>query len=124
MARFIEAESPDLEARYPGTSVIAFGHLGDGNIHFHIKAPKGAVAEKWYAEHSATISGDVYDRVNDYGGSISAEHGIGQAKLAEFVRLADPARLTALHAIKRAFDPLNIMNPGKLVPLASGNSAA
>jgi FAD/FMN-containing dehydrogenase len=124
MARFIEAESPDLEARYPGTSVIAFGHLGDGNIHFHIKAPKGAVAEKWYAEHSATISGDVYDRVNAYGGSISAEHGIGQAKLAEFVRLADPARLTALHAIKRAFDPLNIMNPGKLVPLASGNSAA
>jgi FAD/FMN-containing dehydrogenase len=124
MARFIENESPDLEARYPGTSVIAFGHLGDGNIHFHVKAPQGAVAEKWYAEQSATISGDVYDRVTAYGGSISAEHGIGQAKLAEFARLSDPARLTALHAIKRAFDPLGIMNPGKLVPLASGSSPA
>jgi FAD/FMN-containing dehydrogenase len=124
MARFIEAESPDLEARYPGTSVVAFGHLGDGNIHFHVKAPKGVVADKWYAEHSATISGDVYDRVTAYGGSISAEHGIGQAKLAEFARLSDPARLTALYAIKRAFDPLGIMNPGKLVPLASGSSPA
>jgi FAD/FMN-containing dehydrogenase len=124
MARFIETESPDLEARYPGTVVVAFGHLGDGNIHFHVKAPKGAVAETWYAEHSAMISGDVYDRVNAYGGSISAEHGIGQAKLQEFARLSDPARLSALRAIKRAFDPLGIMNPGKLVPLASDTSPA
>jgi FAD/FMN-containing dehydrogenase len=120
MARFIEAESPDLEARYPGTSVIAFGHLGDGNIHFHVKAPAGADPQSWYAEHSARISGDVYDRVEAYGGSISAEHGIGQAKLTEFARLAGPARLAALRAIKQAFDPLGIMNPGKLVPLASG----
>jgi FAD/FMN-containing dehydrogenase len=124
MARFIETESPDLEARYPGTVVVAFGHLGDGNIHFHVKAPKGAVAETWYAEHSAMISGDVYDRVNAYGGSISAEHGIGQAKLQEFARLSDPARLSALRAIKGAFDPLGIMNPGKLVPLASDTSPA
>ena len=53
-----------------------------------------------------------------YGGSLSAEHGIGQAKIAEFARLCDPARMTALRAIKAAFDPHGIMNPGKLVPLA------
>ncbi|MGL5838368.1 MAG: FAD-binding oxidoreductase [Sphingorhabdus sp.] len=124
MADFIERESSDLEQLYPGTSVIAFGHLGDGNIHFHVKAPPGIAAEEWYSSHAAPISADVYDRVCAYGGSISAEHGIGQAKLAEFARLSDPARLFALRAIKQAFDPLGIMNPGKLVPLASGNSAA
>jgi len=124
MADFIVQESPQLEAAYPGTKVIAFGHLGDGNIHFHVKAPVGAVAERWYADWAETISGDVYDRVTAYGGSISAEHGIGQAKLAEFARLAEPARLNALQAIKNAFDPKRILNPGKLVPLASGGRAA
>ncbi|MBK6707048.1 MAG: FAD-binding oxidoreductase [Sphingomonadales bacterium] len=124
MARFIEQESPDIAARYPGTSVVAFGHLGDGNIHYHVKAPAGVAPDNWYAEYSARISADVYDRVTQYGGSISAEHGIGQAKLAEFVRLSDPARLTALRGIKAALDPLGIMNPGKLVPLASKPASA
>lgn len=124
MARFMERESPDLEARYPGTQVIAFGHLGDGNVHFHVKAPKGLGADQWYGEQTARISSDVYDRVTAYGGSISAEHGIGQAKLEEFARLSDPARLFALRSIKQALDPLGIMNPGKLVPLASDRSAA
>lgn len=124
MARFIEQESPDIEARYPGTAIIAFGHLGDGNIHYHVKAPKGAVADEWYGQYAHHISGDVYDRVASYGGSLSAEHGIGQAKLAEFARLSDPARLAALRAVKAALDPKGIMNPGKLVPLASASAAA
>lgn len=124
MARFIEQESPFFEARYPGTSIVAFGHLGDGNIHFHVKAPKGAVAAEWYADFSSRISADVYDRVTEYRGSLSAEHGIGKAKLAEFERLCDPARLAALRAIKTALDPKSIMNPGKLVPLARNRDAA
>lgn len=118
MARFIEAESPDIEARFAGTQIVAFGHLGDGNIHFHVKAPKGMEAARWYGEFASPVSAHIYDRVEDYKGSLSAEHGIGMAKLDEFARLADPARLMALRAIKTAFDPLNIMNPGKLVPLA------
>ncbi len=118
MARFIEVESPQIEARFPGTCVVAFGHLGDGNIHYHVKAPQGMEAAVWYGEYAETISAHVYDRVAAYRGSLSAEHGIGMAKLAEFARLADPARLTAVRAIKTALDPLNIMNPGKLVPLA------
>lgn len=119
MARFIEAESPEIEARWPGTAIVAFGHLGDGNIHFHVKAPKQIAAADWYAGDGKIITSHIYDRVRDYGGSLSAEHGIGQAKIEEFARLAEPSRLTALRAIKHAFDPLNIMNPGKLVPLAT-----
>ena len=118
MARFIEAETPDIETRFPGTGVVAFGHLGDGNIHYHVKAPTGVEAAKWYQDYASPISAHIYDRVESYRGSLSAEHGIGMAKLAEFARLADPARLMALRAIKTAFDPQNIMNPGKLVPLA------
>lgn len=118
MARFIEAESPIIEQAFPGTRTVAFGHLGDGNIHFHVKAPDGVNVTEWYAGDGRRITAHVYDRVTEYGGSLSAEHGIGLAKIAEFARLADPARLAALRAIKQAFDPLGIMNPGKLVPLA------
>jgi FAD/FMN-containing dehydrogenase len=118
MARFIEDETPDIEARFAGTEIVAFGHLGDGNIHFHVKAPKGMESARWYGELAGPVSAHVYDRVSAYKGSLSAEHGIGMAKLAEFARLSDPARLMSLRAIKAAFDPLNIMNPGKLVPLA------
>jgi FAD/FMN-containing dehydrogenase len=118
MARFIEQESPRIEADYPGTKTVAFGHLGDGNIHFHVKAPVGVDIAGWYAGDGKAITSHVYDRVRAYGGSLSAEHGIGQSKIEEFARLAEPARLSALRAIKNAFDPLGIMNPGKLVPLA------
>jgi len=75
-------------------------------------------ATEWYAGDGKIITSHIYDRVRDYAGSLSAEHGIGQAKIDEFARLAEPSRLAALRAIKHAFDPLNIMNPGKLVPLA------
>ncbi len=118
MARFIEQESPRIEADYPGTKTVAFGHLGDGNIHFHVKAPEGVDIAAWYAGDGKAITSHVYDRVRAYGGSLSAEHGIGQSKIDEFARLSEPARLSALRAIKSAFDPLGIMNPGKLVPLA------
>lgn len=118
MARFISTESLTIEADYPGTETVAFGHLGDGNIHFHVKAPAGTNSADWYAGDGRTITSHIYDRVDAYGGSLSAEHGIGQAKIEEFARLSDPARLSALRAIKNALDPLGIMNPGKLVPLA------
>ena len=118
MARFIEQESPVIEAQWPGTKTVAFGHLGDGNIHFHVKAPLAVDVAEWYAGDGKAITSHIYDRVDAYGGSLSAEHGIGQAKIDEFARLSDPARLAALRAIKNALDPLGIMNPGKLVPLA------
>ena len=71
-----------------------------------------------FSDRSPAITRLVHDLVTAAGGSISAEHGIGQMKLDEFARLAGPARLGALRAIKQALDPKGIMNPGKLVPLA------
>lgn len=118
MSRFIIEESPVIEREWPGTKTVAFGHLGDGNIHFHVKAPPDVDTAHWYATDGKAITSHIYDRVLAYAGSLSAEHGIGQAKIAEFARLTDPTRLSALKAIKNAFDPLGIMNPGKLVPLA------
>lgn len=118
MARFITQEAPLIEGRYPGTKALAFGHMGDGNIHFHIKAPPGVNVPEWYAGDGKAITAHVYDRVYAYGGSLSAEHGIGQAKIDEFARLSEPVRLSALKAIKHALDPQGILNPGKLVPLA------
>ncbi len=114
MPAFLAAASIEVERRYPGTKAIGFGHLGDGNIHFHVLAPEG-VGEDWVKRDGQTISALVYEMVTQWGGSISAEHGIGQAKLDELARLADPARLDLLRRVKAALDPQGLMNPGKLV---------
>ncbi len=119
MPRFIESAASAVEARFTGSRVIAFGHLGDGNVHFNVRAPAGADDHAWFAEQGAAVSAFVHDLVAEQGGSLSAEHGIGQLKLAEFERLAGPTRLAAMRAIKDALDPHGIMNPGKLVPLAN-----
>jgi FAD/FMN-containing dehydrogenase len=115
MAGFMAEAAAAVEARFPGTSVIAFGHLGDGNVHFNVRAPAGA-GPSWLESEGEAVSHHVHDLVTAAGGSISAEHGIGQMKIAELARLSEPARLNAMRAIKRALDPGNIMNPGKLVP--------
>lgn len=118
MPDFMIDAAKACEARFPGTHASGFGHLGDGNVHFHVRAPAGANGARWYAEDAPEISRFVHDLVTAAGGSISAEHGIGQMKREELARLASPARMMALRAIKQALDPLNILNPGKLVTLA------
>ena len=115
MAGFMTEATTAVEARFPTTRVLAFGHLGDGNVHFNVRAPAGA-SEAWVEDEGEAVSRFVHDLVTAAGGSISAEHGIGQMKPTELARLASPARLHVLRAIKRALDPKNIMNPGKLVP--------
>ena len=115
MPRFIVEASAEVEQTFPGVVATGFGHLGDGNIHFHVRAG-GHAAPDWYEVEGEEITRFVDDLVTAAGGSISAEHGIGQLKLAEFARLASPGRIHALRAIKHALDPLGIMNPGKLVP--------
>ena len=119
MPDFMLSAAAAIEATFLGTTAIAFGHLGDGNVHFHVKAPPGADDKSWRAETGTKATQVVHDLVVAAGGSISAEHGIGQIKRAELLRLSDPARISALRAIKAALDPQGIMNPGKLVPLAS-----
>jgi FAD/FMN-containing dehydrogenase len=115
MPGFIVAAAAEVECAFPNVIATGFGHLGDGNIHFHVRAASHASPE-WYEAEGAAITRLVDDLVTAAGGSISAEHGIGQLKLAEFERLAPPGRIHALRAIKHALDPLGIMNPGKLVP--------
>ena len=114
MPRFMIEAAAACEARFPGTRASGFGHLGDGNIHFHVRAAPGADPARFYAEDVPVITCFVDDLVVAAGGSIAAEHGIGQMKTGELERLSSPARLTAIAAIKRAFDPLGILNPGKL----------
>lgn len=118
MPGFMLDASASCAARFPGTHAAAFGHLGDGNVHFHVRAPIGADPARWYADDAPAITRFVNDLVVAAGGSISAEHGIGQMKLTELERLSSPARLSALRAVKAAFDPAGLMNPGKLVALA------
>jgi FAD/FMN-containing dehydrogenase len=108
MPRFMTVTAAEVETAFPGTRASGFGHLGDGNVHFHVRGE--AVRNQ-----SSEISQLVYDLVTLAGGSISAEHGIGQMKLDELERLGPPAKLHAMRAIKQALDPLGIMNPGKLV---------
>jgi FAD/FMN-containing dehydrogenase len=115
MPEFIEAASPQIEAAFPGTRAIAFGHLGDGNVHFHVMGPPNAEPGVWEETDGKAVSSMVYDLVREWGGSISAEHGIGQMKIAELARLTDPVRLAMMRAVKQALDPAGLLNPGKLV---------
>jgi len=116
MADFISHAVPAVENRFSGTQAIAFGHLGDGNVHFHVLAPTGAIPGKWEEEDGKKISYFVHDLVTHWKGSISAEHGIGQMKRDELGRLGDPVSLSLLRTVKSALDPANLFNPGKLIP--------
>jgi FAD/FMN-containing dehydrogenase len=118
MPDFMLDAAAACDARFPGTHASGFGHLGDGNVHFHVRAPAGMDPARWYADLAPVVTAYVHDLVTAAGGSISAEHGIGQMKRDELQRLAAPARLAALVAIKQALDPRGLLNPGKLVPLA------
>ena len=116
MPEFILAAIPEIESAFPGTRGVAFGHLGDGNVHFHILAPEGAAPGEWEDSQGKQISSRVYDLVTHWGGSISAEHGIGQMKVEELGRLGDPVALAMMRSVKHALDPQGLLNPGKLVP--------
>ncbi|MBH0112876.1 FAD-binding oxidoreductase [Novosphingobium sp. YJ-S2-02] len=115
MPGFIDTCVPLLEREWPGTEALAFGHLGDGNVHFHVIAPRGVDADVWYAGDAHAISARVHDLVTEWGGSISAEHGIGQLKRDELARLGDPTALAMMRAVKQALDPRGLLNPGKLI---------
>jgi FAD/FMN-containing dehydrogenase len=110
IARFLEEASDALRRRWPGVRVDAFGHLGDGNIHFDILAPPGGD----HAAHAAArdeAARLVHDLVAALGGSISAEHGLGTMKTAEAMRYKSPVEIAALRALRAALDPRRIMNP-------------
>jgi FAD/FMN-containing dehydrogenase len=115
MPEFILAAVPDVESAFPGTTAVAFGHLGDGNVHFHVLAPAGAIRGVWEEAEGKAVSARVHDLVTQWGGSISAEHGIGQMKVDELARLHDPVALAVMAGVKQALDPAGLLNPGKLL---------
>ncbi len=111
---FIERCDRCLADAFPGVRMVTFGHLGDGNLHYNAAQPAGAEAEPFVAR-SAEINRIVHDCVHEFGGSISAEHGLGQYKRTEILRYKQPAEIALMRAVKRAIDPLGIMNPGKVL---------
>jgi len=98
----------------PGARLVAYGHLGDGNLHYNLSEPAGGDGGA-LAARTAEIRRAVHDLVAQHGGSISAEHGIGQSKVAELERYENPAALDLMRVLKRAIDPQGIMNPGKVL---------
>ncbi|MCG2584618.1 FAD-binding oxidoreductase [Massilia sp. TS11] len=111
---FIQAAEAALGTAFPGCQVVCFGHLGDGNLHFNV-APAAGASHEAFLSNQAAINRIVHDQVDAHGGSISAEHGIGALKREELQRYKSPVELAIMAAIKQALDPLNIMNPGKVL---------
>jgi FAD/FMN-containing dehydrogenase len=106
---------PAVEAALPGVRVVAFGHLGDGNIHFNLTQPPGADKQDFLTQWPR-MNKIVHDIVADMDGSVSAEHGIGKLKIAEMTRYKQDVELDLMKCIKTALDPQGIMNPGKVLP--------
>lgn len=111
---FIGDARERIEALAPGLRINCFGHLGDGNLHFNVFPPRGKNRENW-RPRAAEIAELVYELVHAFGGSISAEHGIGRFKRDALARYGDPAKLAAMRAIKKALDPEGILNPGAVL---------
>ena len=103
-----------MKKALPECRPVPFGHVGDGNIHFNCQAPEGWDKPRFMA-HADAISSAVYDIVVAHGGSISAEHGIGQMKVDELAHYRSRIELDTMRSIKRALDPQNLMNPGKII---------
>jgi FAD/FMN-containing dehydrogenase len=114
LAEFVASESAWLRDTVPEALLVAYGHVGDGNLHFNVNAVTPA-AEAALLTRAEQIRRHVHDAVIGCGGSFSAEHGIGRLKVDELERYAAPVELELMRAIKRAFDPHGIMNPGKVL---------
>jgi FAD/FMN-containing dehydrogenase len=114
IADFIDATDALLQQHFPGCRMVTFGHLGDGNLHYNVAAPIGVDDNEFIASQSA-VNLIVHDSVDRHGGSISAEHGIGVLKREELQRYKSPLELQLMRNIKQALDPLNLMNPGKIL---------
>ncbi len=115
IAQFITEGQAALLAIEPASRPMTFGHLGDGNLHFNVSAPEGADGEGFMALQGE-MNLAIHDMVDAYDGSISAEHGLGLLRRDEAIRYRSPLETRLMQTIKRALDPLNLMNPGKVLP--------
>ena len=116
LADFVAAADAALEAVVPGARHITFGHLGDGNLHYNLQAPAGDAAAGFLARHEHAANACVHDVVGRFGGTFSAEHGIGRLKRAELGARKPAPALAMMRAIKTALDPRGLFNPDVLLP--------
>lgn len=115
VAEFIDQAGIALRRVYPGIRIVAFGHMGDGNIHYNASMPDAALNASFIEHDEAAVNRIVYDVVDRLRGSISAEHGLGQLKRETIKAHKDPLELELMLKVKQAFDPQGIMNPGKVI---------
>jgi FAD/FMN-containing dehydrogenase len=111
---FVAATDAALMKAFPGARLVDFGHLGDGNLHYNVQGPPGDA--EFVARFEKDINAFVYEAVAAHGGSISAEHGIGELKRDELVERKSPVALDMMRAIKNALDPDGVLNPGRVLP--------
>ena len=112
---FVEQTDARLQQRWPGVRLVNFGHLGDGNLHYNVQAPPGADGARFLTESEHDVNTVVFDSVATFGGSFSAEHGIGSLKRDELALRKSPVALQMMRGIKAALDPLGILNPGRVL---------
>ncbi len=111
---FISEAADIVEEISPGARVVCFGHMGDGNLHYNITQPIGADSEV-FLQLWSRMNQSIHSLVMHYQGAFSAEHGIGQLKRRELRTFKSPVALEIMQGIKKALDPLGIMNPGKIL---------
>ncbi len=114
IGEFVARADAALKKSFPGIRIVAFGHVGDGNLHYNQSKPEAGENAAFIAA-TPQVNEIVHDIVHALGGSISAEHGIGQLKREELLRYKSPLEMDMMRAVKRAFDPLGLMNPGKVL---------
>ena len=114
---FVRLTDAQLQTAYPGARLVNYGHLGDGNLHYNVQAPAGADAEAFLRDDEAGVNTIVYDMVDQFKGSISAEHGVGSLKREKLEQHKSPVALGMMRVIKQALDPLNMMNPGRVLSI-------
>jgi FAD/FMN-containing dehydrogenase len=112
---FTASTDAALAAAFPGARLVNFGHLGDGNLHYNVQAPQGVDADAFLRDHEAAVNDIVYDAVAEHRGSFSAEHGIGALKRRDLAQRKPAVALELMRAIKRALDPDNLLNPGRVL---------
>jgi FAD/FMN-containing dehydrogenase len=113
---FVRITASLLQASFPHSRLIVFGHLGDGNLHFNVSPPKNISDEEFIA-HQLEINRIVHDSVHNFGGTISAEHGLGALKNHEIIRYKSAVEIKMMQMVKHSFDPFDLMNPGKGISL-------
>lgn len=114
LSKFVATAGEWLRVNVPEGQLVAYGHVGDGNLHFNLNQAAGSSRET-FLSREASIKRTIHDLVRDFGGSFSAEHGIGRLKVGELERYASPVELDLMRSVKHAFDPNGILNPGKVL---------